>query len=168
MKGRAILLVALLLASIPAIPESFLHSSEAGSTTNFGNSGFPQSVNVTFNASGYDSSTNFTLAANGVVNSAMLDVRGWQNSMGISPRTIGIDVGDDGDLEWSFGGEGNGSFGLVNELSNGWERVGLNLSSGYNKSYSIRLPINASVTSAKVNLSTLSELTLSGADAKDS
>ena len=88
-------------------------------------------------------------------------------SAGESPTTIGIDVGDDGDLEWAFGGPGNGSFGHVDELSNGWHSVGVNLSTGSNSTYSIRLPLNATVSSASLDVSTLSELTLSGNDVED-
>jgi len=162
------LLALLLLATIPALPNLLVTPAAAGQVTHFGNTGFPGSVNITFNAAGNDTSTNITLGANSVVTSAAFDVRGWPGQLGSSPDTIGIDVGDDGDLEWYFGGPGNGSFGHVTELANGWERVGLNLSNGYNTTYSLRLPLNATVTSATVNFSTLSELTLSGADVRDS
>ena len=168
MRARAMLLALLLLATIPALPSLLVIPAAAGQVTHFGNTGFPGSVNITFNAAGNDTSTNITLGASSVVTSAAFDVRGWQGPLGSSPDTIGIDVGDDGDLEWYFGGPGNGSFGHVDELSNGWDRVGINLSSGYNSAYSLRLPLNATVTSATINISTLSEMTLSGNDVRDS
>jgi hypothetical protein len=168
MRARALLLVLLMLGSIPALSNLLVTPTEAGQVTNFGNNGFPTSVNLTFTSPGYDRTTNLSLGASGVVSSATLDVRGWPHTSGESPNTIGVDVGDDGDLEWAFGGPGNGSFGHLDELSNGWQRVGLNLSNGYNTTYSIRLPLNATITSATVNFSTLSELTLSGSDLRDS
>ena len=167
MRARALLLTLLLLGSIPALPTLLMTSASAGQVNHFGNSGFPNSVNISFGSSGYDTSTNLTLGASAVASSASFEVQGWPDAQGDSPLAIGIDVGDDMDLEWAFGGPGNGSFGHVNELSNGWDKTSLNLSSGYNTSYSIRLPLNATVTSSSINISTLSELTLSGSDVRD-
>jgi len=164
----SVVIAVLLFATIPNLTNTLIFPVSAGETNNFGNSGNPQSVSISFAAAGYDTSTNLTLGANAVVNSASLDVRGWQDQQGISPLTISVDVGDDGDIEWGFGGIGNGSFGHVNELSNGWNRVGVNLSSGYNSAYSIRLPLNATISSATLNVSTLSVMTLSGNDVQDS
>ncbi|HJL59716.1 MAG TPA: DNRLRE domain-containing protein, partial [Candidatus Thalassarchaeaceae archaeon] len=161
------LLTLLLLGTIPALPNLLIMPASAGQVNHFGNSGFPNSINLTFTSAGNDTSTNLTLGASAVASSASFDVQGWPNSQGDSPLTIGIDVGDDGDLEWAFGGPGNGSFGYVNEFSNGWDKAALNLSSGQNMSYSLRLPLNATVTSASMNVSTLSELTLSGSDVQD-
>ncbi|MDP6900144.1 MAG: DNRLRE domain-containing protein [Candidatus Thalassarchaeaceae archaeon] len=160
----AVLMVFILLASVPA---SFIPSVTSEQVTHFGNTGFPSSVNISFPSSGYDTSTNIVLGASAVASAASLDVRGWQGPLSSSPVTIGVDIGNDGDLEWAFGGAGNGTFGHINELSNGWERVALNLSTGTNSGYSLRLPLNATVTSASVNFSTLSELTLSGNDVWD-
>ena len=162
----AVLLSLLFLASVFSAPGLF-PTANAESVTHFGNSGFPQSVNITFPGEGHDTSTTLILGANSVVSAASLDVRGWQGAAGQSPSTIGIDVGDDGDLEWAFGGSGNGSFGLVDEFSNGWHSAGVNLSTGSNSTYSIRLPLNATVSSASLEVSTLSELTLSGNDVED-
>ena len=167
MRVRALLLTLLLLGTIPALPNLLIMPASAGQVNHFGNSGFPNSINLTFTSAGNDTSTNLTLGASAVASSASFDVQGWPNSQGDSPLTIGIDVGDDGDLEWAFGGPGNGSFGYVNEFSNGWDKAALNLSSGQNMSYSLRLPLNATVTSASMNVSTLSELTLSGSDVQD-
>ena len=133
----ALLLSFLFLASILSAPGLF-PTVNAENVTHFGNSGSPQSVNITFPGGGHDTSTTLILGANSVVSTASLDVRGWQGTGGESPTTIGIDVGDDGDLEWAFGGPGNGSFGLVDEFSNGWHSAGVNLSSGSNSTYSIR------------------------------
>ena len=118
----ALLLSMLFLVSIFSVPGMF-PSANAEYVTHFGNSGFPQSVNITFPGDGYDTSTTLILGANSVVSAASLDVRGWQGAAGQSPTTIGIDVGDDGDLEWAFGGSGNGSFGHVDELSNGYSKA---------------------------------------------
>jgi hypothetical protein len=167
MRVRALLLSLLLLGTIPAIPNLLMMPVSAGQVNHFGNSGFPNSVNITFSAAGNDTNTNLTLGASAVASSASFDVQGWPNQQGISPLTIGIDVGDDGDLEWAFGGSGNGTFGHVDEFSNGWDRTALNLSSGHNMTYSLRLPLNATVTSASMNVSTLSELTLTGNDVRD-
>ena len=162
----ALLLSFLFLASIVSAPGLFA-SVNGEQVTHFGNNGFPQSVNITFPSGGYDTSTTLILGANSVVSASSLDVRGWQGSAGMSSNTIGIDVGDDGDLEWAFGGLGNGSFGHVDEFSNGWHSAGVNLSTGSNSTYSIRLPLNATVSSASLEISTLSELTLSGTDVED-
>ena len=162
----ALLLSFLFLASVFSAPGLFA-TVNGETVSHFGNSGFPQSVNITFPSEGHDTSTTLILGANSVVSTASLDVRGWQGPTGESPTTIGIDVGNDGDLEWAFGGPGNGSFGLVDEFSNGWHSAGVNLSTGSNSTYSIRLPLNATVSSASLEVSTLSELTLSGNDVED-
>ena len=162
----ALLLSLLFLASVFSAPGLFA-TVNGESVNHFGNSGFPQSVNITFPNSGHDVSTTLLLGATSVVSAASLDVRGWQGAAGDSPTTIGIDVGNDGDLEWAFGGSGNGSFGQVDEFSNGWHSAGVNLSTGSNSTYSIRLPLNATVSSASLEVSTLSELTLSGNDVED-
>jgi len=162
----ALLLSFLFLASIFSAPGLF-PTVNAENVTHFGNTGFPQSVNLTFPGEGYDTSSTLILGANSVVSASSLDVRGWQDAAGYSPTTIGIDVGNDGDLEWAFGGPGNGSFGHVDEFSNGWHSAGVNLSTGSNSTYSIRLPLNATVSSASLEISTLSELTLSGTDVED-
>ena len=103
----ALLLSLLFLASVFSAPGLFT-TVNGESVSHFGNSGFPQSVNITFPSEGHDTSTTLILGANSVVSTASLDVRGWQGAAGESPTTIGIDVGDDGDLEWAFGGPGNG------------------------------------------------------------
>ncbi|HIO57069.1 MAG TPA: DNRLRE domain-containing protein [Candidatus Poseidoniales archaeon] len=164
MKIRAILLSVLMLATIPNL---IVNPVTGGQVTHFGMAGQPSSVNLTFSSAGYDISSNFTLGANEVVSWAELDVKGLPDNLGNTPNTISIDVGDDQDLEWAFGGPGNGSFGHLNELSNGWSGVGVNVSTGYNTSYSLRLPLNATINSASVNFSTLSELTLSGNNMRD-
>ena len=164
MRMRAVLLSFLMLATIPNL---MINPATAGQVTNFGMAGQPSSVNLTFSSAGYNISSNFTLGANEVVSWAELDVKGLPDNLGNSPNTISIDVGDDQDLEWAFGGPGNGSFGHLNELSNGWTGAGVNTSTGYNTSYSLRLPLNATVNSATVNFSTLSELTLSGNNMRD-
>ena len=163
-----ILMALVMLAGLLPIPTQLSPTAAAGQVTNFGNSGMPSEVNISFQSSGYDTSTTLKMSANSVVSEASLQVNGWPSASGERPRTIGIDVGDDGDLEWAYGGPGNGSFGHLTELSNGWKRVGLNLSSGANNSYSLRLPANASITSANLNISSLSEMTLSGGDIRDS
>jgi hypothetical protein len=160
-KRSAILLALLMLGSLPILPAS------GEQVTHFGNAGSPSTVQIVFAGEGWDSSTNLTLGSNGVVSDASLDVVGSSNQ-GIRPSTIGIDFGDDGDLEWAFGGPGNGSFGHVDESSEGWGRFALNLTNGSDATHSIRLPLNATVTSASMNFSTLSELTLSGNDVRDS
>ena len=164
MGSRAILLSLIFLLSGIIQPSALVSPASAGQVTHFGNSGFPPSVNISFAGAGYDSTTNLTMGANALVSTASFDVRGWPDTGGNSPTMIGIDVGDDGDLEWAFGGSGNGSFGHVNEFSNGWHSVGVNLSTGSNSTYSIRLPLNAVVSSASLEVSTLSQLTLSGND----
>ena len=90
----ALLLSLLFLVSIFSGPLSLSTPASAEQVTHFGNNGFPQSVNITFPSQGYDASTNLILAANGVASSASLNVHGWQGSLGSSPSTIGVDVGD--------------------------------------------------------------------------
>jgi hypothetical protein len=157
-----------LLLQILVIPTPLTGVASADVLTEFGMNGNPTSVSLNFGGPGYDVSTNITLSHTSTVSTANIDVRGLANSTGISPTTIGVDVGNDGDLEWGFGGLGNGSFGHVTEFSNGWEGVGVNLSTGHNNSYSIRLPIDATITSATFDIASLSELTLSGGDVRDS
>ena len=99
MRARAVLLALLLLASIPFVPNSFVSPISASQTTHFGNDGFPTLVNINFNSSGYDVSTNLTLGESGVVAYGAMDVRGYSGQYSSSPATIGIDVGDDGDIE---------------------------------------------------------------------
>jgi hypothetical protein len=162
MKGRALLLALLLLGSFPVF------QANAGSTTHFGNSASQVSVILDFNGPGYDSSTNISIGASSVISTAALDIRGLANSSGERPSSIGLDIGDDGDMDWFWGGPGNGTYGHLDELSSGYKRAGLNMSTGNNSSYYIRLPINATITSASMQFSTLSELTISGNDVRDS
>jgi len=162
MKGRALLLVLLLLGSFPASP------SNAGSTTHFGNSTSQASIFLDFNGPGHDSSTNISIGASSVITTAALDIRGLANSIGERTESIGLDIGDDGDMDWFWGGPGNGTYGHLDEFSNGYKRAGLNMSTGNNSSYHIRLPINATINSASMQFSTLSELTISGSDVRDS
>ena len=162
MKGRALLLALLLLGSFPAF------QANAGSTTHFGNSVSQVSILLDFNGPGYDSSTNISIGASSVITTAALDIRGLANSSGERPESIGLDIGDDGDMDWFWGGPGNGTYGHLDEFSNGYKRAGLNMSTGNNSSYHIRLPINATITSASMQFSTLSELTISGSDVRDS
>ena len=162
MKGRALLLALLLLGSFPVFQVN------AGSTTHFGNSGSPTSIMLDFTGPGHDISTNISIGASSVITTAALDIRGLANSSGERPDSIGLDIGDDGDLDWFWGGPGNGTYGHLDEFSNGYKRAGLNMSTGNNSSYHIRLPINATITSASMQFSTLSELTISGNDVRDS
>jgi hypothetical protein len=162
MKGRALLLALLLLCSFP------MPQVNAGSTTHFGNLGTPASITLDFSGPGHDVSTNISIGASSVITTAALDVRGLANSSGVRSESIGIDIGDDGDLDWYWGGPGNGTYGHLDEFSNGYKRAGLNMSTGNNSSYYIRLPINATITSASMQFSTLSELTISGSDVRDS
>ncbi|HIL65407.1 MAG TPA: DNRLRE domain-containing protein, partial [Candidatus Poseidoniales archaeon] len=55
-----------------------------------------------------------------------------------------------------------------NVLSDGSSRVAMNLSTGSNSNNYLRLPLNATVTSSSLQVSTLSTLTLSGSDVRDS
>ena len=96
MKIRAVLLSILMLATIPNL---LVNPATAGQVTNFGMTGQPSSVNITFTSPGYDTSSNFTLGANDVVSWAEFDVKGLPDSLGNAPNTISIDVGDDQDLE---------------------------------------------------------------------
>ena len=167
MRVRAVLLTMVFLSSGIIFPALQVHSVSAAQVSHFGNTGFPATVNVSFAAAGYDSTTNITIGQNAVVSSASFDVRGLPNANGESPFTIGVDIGDDGDREWGWGGPGNGTYGQLNEFSNGWGQIGVNLSNGTNTAYSIRLPADAFVNSATVNFSTLSQITLSGNDVRD-
>ena len=162
MKERALLLALLMLGSFPVVP------ADAGSTTHFGNSASQTTILLDFNGAGYDSSTNISIGASSVITTAALDIRGLANSSGERPEIIGLDIGDDGDMDWFWGGPGNGTYGHLDEFSNGYKRAGLNMSTGSNSSYHIRLPINATITSASMQFSTLSELTISGSDVRDS
>ena len=71
----ALLLSFLFLASILSAPGLF-PTVNAENVTHFGNSGSPQSVNITFPSGGHDTSTTLILGANSVVSTASLDVRG--------------------------------------------------------------------------------------------
>ena len=57
----ALLLSFLFLTSIIAAPGLF-PTANAESVTHFGNSGFPQSVNITFPSEGHDTSTTLILS----------------------------------------------------------------------------------------------------------
>ena len=94
MKGRALLLSLLLLCSFP------VSQVNAGSTTHFGNLGTPAAITLDFSGPGHDANTNISIGASSVITTAALDVRGLANSSGVRPESIGIDIGDDGDLDW--------------------------------------------------------------------
>ena len=101
------LLALLLLGSIPGL------QANAGSTTHFGNTGSPISIMLDFNGPGHDASTNISIGASSVITSAALDIRGLANSSGERPESIGLDIGDDGDRDWVWGGPGHGTPWIV-------------------------------------------------------
>ena len=118
--------IVLILLFSSLIPHDMVGLSSAYTVSEFGMTGQPNSVNLTFSSAGYDVSTNITLGHTTVVSTASFDVRGLPDAQDARPDSIGIDIGDDGDFEWGFGGPGNGSYGFVDEFSNGRNKIGLN------------------------------------------
>ncbi len=77
---------------------------------------------------------------------------------GVAPTGLTVDICNDSEIDWHFMGQGYGAFGLQYMLASNMysEHVLLDKNSGlgryYNDSQALRMPKNAEITSAKINL----------------
>ena len=73
------------------------------------------------------------------------------------PVNLTLDIGADGSYEWMFKGKGYGQFGLQTLFSNGLNRTSVLLpkNGGTNQNTTVRLPKNAIVRSAVMNITNL-------------
>jgi hypothetical protein len=111
---------------------------------------------LSFNGPGTDKSMNIALPNGARVISATMNITGLPTADGGSdyPENVTIDVGNDGALEYEFRGKGYGQMGRQTLFSNGanYLNVSLPLNGGTNATPSVRLPMNATVTSAVMNI----------------
>ena len=97
----------------------------------------------------------FTLYNNSYVDEATMIVRGLSRTANGKdyPVKPEVDFGDDGDIEWAFMETGFGKFGYQNRLFNdSWACTVSADASVENTDTTVRLPLNATVTSATLNI----------------
>lgn len=142
-----VLIVVLALALSAYLP---LVSENGSSKVISGFSGGASVTTLTFTTAGRNDSAKISIGATEVVKSAYLNVTNGQYA-GEYPTAPGLDIGEDGDSEWMFTGQGYGDFGHQYQFSN--EKF----SKDFNLLYSadagqIRLPADAQVTSAHLSV----------------
>jgi hypothetical protein len=112
---------------------------------------------LSFSQPGTDKTLSIRLPNGARVISAKMNVTGlpYINGSTDYPKDITIDMGNDGATEWAFNGTGYGQMGFQTVFSNGAPLLYVNLpqNGGTNATPSVRLPKNAVVTSAKMNIS---------------
>jgi len=102
---------------------------------------------------GEDGSNAFELPNAVYVSDANFNVTSQSASNGEYPSEVMIDVGNDGDAEWGFFGDGYGALGHQTFFSDNTTQLNINFPGpGMNNSNSVILPKNAVVTNAFVNL----------------
>ena len=87
-----------------------------------------------------------------VVNSSLLLSTHGSGDMR-APMNLSLDVGGDGTTEWAFNGTGTGAFGLQDRSADGQTKVTLSFGQPGTKSFTVRLPKNATVVKANLNIS---------------
>lgn len=101
---------------------------------------------------GSDNSLTFELIKKSTAKEAYFNVSGGSH-MGSYPENPSIDVGDDSDEEWKFSGTGYGSFGFQDTFTTGrTEQRVFVPNAGSNNRVKIKLPQNATVTSANLTI----------------
>jgi hypothetical protein len=112
---------------------------------------------LNFNGPGTDKTLNISLPNGARVISATMNVTGQAKVDGSPdyPENVTVDVGVDGALEYAFQGKGYCQMGYQTLFSNGapYLNVILPQNGGTNATPSVRLPKNATVTSAVLNVS---------------
>jgi hypothetical protein len=104
---------------------------------------------------GADKSAALEIPKKAVVTDASFNVSTVLEPSGNYPEKPYIDVGSDGDREWSFGGTGYGRFGQQNTFTTGqpYKENQFNENETFKNETSIYLPKNATVTSASMGVS---------------
>jgi hypothetical protein len=112
---------------------------------------------VSFAAPGTDKSASIALPNGARVLSATMNITSLPGADAVSdyPENLTMDVGNDGTLEYAFQGKGYGRMGSQTLFSNGapYLNVSLPQNGGTNATPSVRLPRNATVTSAVLTIS---------------
>jgi len=68
-------------------------------------------VSITFpGGGGKDTSTQISIEKKSQIFNASCDVEGLNNGFGYYPMNLSVDVGNDGDSQWAFRGNGYGPF----------------------------------------------------------
>ncbi len=103
---------------------------------------------------GTDTSYYFRIGKNVPISSAHLNISTHNSHLGQSIQDPYVDVGVDGNKEWSFDDEGYGKFGEQRYFSDDSEKVSINMPSGggYNTKNSILIPKNSEIASAKMDV----------------
>jgi hypothetical protein len=112
---------------------------------------------VSFSQPGTDKSMALNIPNGAEIVSASMNVSGlpYTNGGDDCPENVTVDVGNDGTPEWAFRGKGYGQMGHQTLFSDGtkYVNVGLPQNGGTNSSATVRLPKNAEVTNANMNVS---------------
>jgi len=147
-KKALVLLVVMVLALSMYVP-LMSHSGSSSVITSF--AGGAGTSTITFTGPGRNDSTKIPLDPSYVIKSAHMNVScGAYN--GNYPLGPGIDIGEDGDTEWQFVGQGYGSFGHQNVFSDDTSSKDFKLTNPA-QTANVRLPADAQVTSAHLSVS---------------
>jgi hypothetical protein len=103
---------------------------------------------------GKDVNTQINIERKSQIFNATFKILGKDNGLGFYPTNVTVDIGDDGDNEWAYRGEGYGSLGyqtMFNESEDEFNVV-IGQGGGFSHSNSILLPKGAVVTSADMDV----------------
>jgi hypothetical protein len=156
MSMLAIIIAAMTIAPvIPASPEDARAADITVHISTFSDGNVAKTVAFSFPNN--DRSLSISIPNGARVISATMNVTGLPKVDGGPdyPENITVDVGNDGAIEYAFQGKGYGQMGYQTLFSNGapYQNVSLPQNGGTNATPSIRLPKNATVTSAVMNIS---------------
>lgn len=149
-KFRVLSIIFLLFISVVLV-NILAPTSESGLLTTFSDSS--PAKELKFGAGGSDNSTlNLELNKDATVISAQMSIQSSAEA-DTYPTDVVVDVGTDGDPDWAFKGKGYGSFGRQTTFSNGQEYRNVMFKiGGYNRDTYIKIPRNATISSATMKL----------------
>ncbi len=106
-----------------------------------------------FPSGGGNITENLKIPRNVPIHMAYFNVSNVDDGSGNYPTNVTLDVGRDGDLEWAFYGTGYGAMGRQNYFYDGLQSQDIVFySGGTDSSSKLKLPVNASITSAGLSL----------------
>ena len=145
----------MLLASLAAAPEHALAAppGPGGYSVLGAFDNLQDSNDLLFDRPGFNNITAVSLPNHAFVQRAMVNM-----SFGAYPGTRSapwdpmLDVGDDGTIEWKYDSSWGGALGLQDRFSDGSTRQSLRFEEGGSTSFTVRLPTDAEVTEAYVDV----------------
>jgi hypothetical protein len=119
----------------------------------FGNG--KKTVLLDFPSGGEDDSLNISLQTGMTIDAASLNMSTVAQPAGSKdyPTNLTVNFGGDSKMEWQWKGQGYGQFGRQTTFGNGKDLMNVTLGSGGSTTMTIRLPKNADIRSATLNIS---------------